>query len=268
MTEPLFDPRFVEASYGPGDMVEGALVATRSESLRALNAALSYLDRSPGYTNWEKVQAAEPLHEGPVEAGDEIPFSFQIPRDGLPALEEETISEYGRLFWGLVLETDVAQGLDMIATLRVPTDPNADWTGPEDPAEERRDAPNDFDVTITPSNWAPRRGEDLTVTVEIGSPDAERKIEVGLLCQVGFDVATRDPGDVGTTRETRWHNLVSEWPTIDAGAPTQTLDFHIPEAGPFTYAGKALGFVWKLNAKESRRFRGDPTSQAFLRVRP
>ena len=104
--------------------------------------------------------------------------------------------------------------------------------------------------------------------MEIGKAEAKREIEVGLLCQIGFDVATRDPGETGTTRETRWENLASEWPELDSAAETQTLHFHIPEDKPFTYAGKDLGFVWKIYAKESRRFRGDHSLQAFLQVLP
>src|SRR5262245_46309379 len=206
--EPMFKPRFDGEAFGPGDTVEGALVVTRPENIRTLNAALSYLDRSPGYTNWVKAQTAEPLHEGPVEAGMEVPFSFELPNDALPAWDDEATSKYGSLFWGLVLEADIARGLDTIATHRVPTDPGADWTGPEEPGEERTKGSRGFDVLLTPSSWAPRRGDDITVAVEIGEPEAKRDIKVGLLCQVGYDVATRDPGETGTTRETRWENLV------------------------------------------------------------
>ena len=78
-------PQFAGGPYGPGETVEGVLVAREPlERARRLNAYLRYVDRSPSFSGAETYDAMEPLHEGAIGAGDEIPFKLRLPDDAYP----------------------------------------------------------------------------------------------------------------------------------------------------------------------------------------
>jgi hypothetical protein len=77
-------PHFSGGPYGPGDYVTGVLVAREPERARTLHTYLRYVDRSPSFSGAETYDAVEPLHEGPVDAGQEIPFELSIPNDAYP----------------------------------------------------------------------------------------------------------------------------------------------------------------------------------------
>jgi hypothetical protein len=76
-------PRFDGGPYGPWDRVEGVLVAREPmERLRTLNGYLRYVVRSPSISGAATYDSAEPLHEGPVDQDQEIPFALRTPDDG------------------------------------------------------------------------------------------------------------------------------------------------------------------------------------------
>ena len=130
-------PRFSRDAFGPGDAVEGVLEVREShDKLRRLSAYLRYLDRSPSYSGAVTHDAAKPLHEGPLEQGQEVPFSLRIPADALPSWDQPATAEMGTLSWAVVTEADVARGLDFTTTHAVPVTQDAGvWRGPEPSGE-------------------------------------------------------------------------------------------------------------------------------------
>ena len=129
-----------------------------------------------------------------------------------------------------------------------------------------------WDVGIDPDRWSLRRGEGLTVGVEIGKPAPEREtLEVGLMCQADYDLEVRtvdSEGDETYSRQTQTATLFEEWPALDTTAPNQRLEFQVPADGPFSYDGSAFGFRWFVVAREARRLRSDPRRAARLQVLP
>ena len=267
-------PRFAGEGYGPGDTVEGVLEALEPvERLRSMNAYLEYLDRSPDFAGAVTHDAVEPLHEGPLERGQEIPFALRLPADALPNWDEPATEGMGTLSWSLVLETDVAHGLDKTITHAVPVNRETSaWPGPQPPTEPRTKSTGRWDVELTANPFSLRRGETFGVDVAIGDPDPGRDtLEVSLMCQVGYDVeerSTMSDGDTEVRRQTKWAKVHDERLEIDPGAPSQSVELRIPADGPFTYAGTALGMVWMVVAREHRRLRSDPRRIAYLEVRP
>ena len=253
-------------------MVDGVLeVVEPLDGVRRLDAYLKYVDRSPGYAGAVTQAAAEPLHEGPVAVGDRIPFAFELPADALPAWRHPATEDIGTLSWAIVTETDIAAGLDKITMHDVPVaEGAAGWRGPEPPAEGEVIASGGrWDVTLTPDRWALRRGETVTVTMEIGKPGPGRhSLELALACRAGYDVEHREPGDAGTRRETRWKTMHEEIPEVDPAAARQEFAFTIPARAPFSYDGSALCFRWFVRAKEARLLRSDPHLSVRLRVLP
>ena len=266
-------PRYAGGPYGPGDTVEGVLVASEPiERLRTLNGYLRYVDRSPSFSGAESYASVEPLHEGPVDRDQEIPFALRLPDDAYPNWEDPSTADYGTLSWSLVLEADVQAGLDTITTHAIPVDTGGrEWTGPPPTGEQEVKRQVDgWDVEVTPDRWALRRGEELTVALRIGKPKAERpKLEVGVLCQAFYAVETKRPGESSYRREVNHVNLFEEWPPFDRAESVQTFTVRIPENAPFTYRGKAFGFNWSALAREKRRFfQSDAGRVARLEVMP
>ena len=267
--------RFAGGPYGPGDTVEGVLVAREPiERVRSLSGHLRYIDRSPSFAGATTHVSAAPLHEGPIGVGQEIPFALRLPDDAYPNWEEPSTAEIGTLSWALVIEADIAAALDTIATHAIPiaTD-GRPWTGPA-PSEEQRIKRyvERWDVEVTPDRWALRRGEEVTVNVRIGKPKADRpKLEVGVLCQATYDVETKvtRSDDTDYRRETHYRDLFEEWPPFDPSLPEQSITVRVPEDAPFTYRGTAFGFSWSALAREKRRwFQSDAGRVAVLEVLP
>ena len=268
-----FVPHFNRDAYAPGDTVDGVLEVVEDVGhVRRLDAALKYVDRSPYFAEGVVHAAVEPLHEGPVEVGQRFPFALTLPADALPPWDDPSTKAFGRLGWSLVIETDIAHGLDRHTTLDVPIAAGATWTGPApDPDTTIRETAK-WDVSITPSTWALRRGETLVVTMAIEKPDASRdSIELGLLCQAAYAIETTrtdSDGSRSTMREIRNETLLEVWPPVDPAQATQTFEFVIPEDAPFTYYGGAFGFRWFVVAKEARRLRTDPHRSTRIQVLP
>lgn len=262
-------PRFAKQAFGPGDDVEGVLeLREPMDGIRTLNAYLRYIDRSPSFADGVDYAEAVPLHEGPVEPGQEVPFSLALPEDAWPPWKHPATADYGTLTWSLVIEADVAKGLDKIITHDIPVDEGAAWTGPAPSGEHEIKETGRWDVTIEPSNWAPKRGESLSVDIAIEKPDAGRDtLEVGLTCQCFYMIEYRN-SDRELRYTTNWVDMHEEWPSIDPAASEQTIEVSVPEDAPFSYPGKRFGFVWMALAREKRRMRGDPRRIAILQVSP
>ena len=263
-------PRFSGDPYGPGDQVNGVLVAREGERARKLNAYLRYVDRSPSFSGAETYDAVEPLHEGPLEAGQEIPFELRLPKDAYPSWEDSSTSKYGELAWSIVIEADIAAGLDTITTHSIPIDADAKWTGP-DPTGERKTEGlvENWDVAVEPERWALRRGDELSFDLRIGKPKAERpKLEVALQCQLYYHIETKEPGK-SYRREVNRINVVEERPEFDPSVPEQTIAVTIPKDAPFSYQGASFGFNWRVLAVEKRRFfQSDAGRIAYLEIMP
>jgi hypothetical protein len=272
---PRLVPCFSGSAYGPGDIVEGVLVSREPiDRVRALNGYLRYTDRSPHFAGGAMQGVPVQLHHGPVAQGQEIPFALRLPDDAYPNWQEESTARFGTLSWSLVVEADVAAGLDTITTHAVPVDGNGRaWAGPAPLDEEQvKRQVKDFDVEVIPDRWSLRRGEELTVTVRIGKPKAERpKLEVGFFCNAVYDVeeAVRSSDDTDYRRSTKLASMFAERPPIDPSLPEQSFTVRVPEDAPFTYRGSAFGFAWLAMAKEKRRwFQSDAGHIATVEVLP
>jgi hypothetical protein len=267
-------PRYARDNFAPGDLVEGVLeVREPIERLRRLDAHLKYLDRSPSYSGAITHASSEPLHEGPLERGQEIPFALRLPADALPNWNGQATEGMGTLSWALVLDTDVARGLDTITTHSVPVDQRAVWYGPQPTGNGSvHTTVKRWDVAIEPDRCSLRRGERLTVAVEIGAPSPEREtLQVGLICRADYAVEVRkqdSDGGYDTYRETRRATLLEAWPELDTSATTQTVGFELPQDCPFSYDGTAFAVRWFVLARESRRLRVDPRRSVRLHVLP
>lgn len=109
--------------------------------------------------------------------------------------------------------------------------------------------------------------------VRIGKPKAERpKLEVGVTCQLFYKVETRQTRSSGGTdmrTVTNCIHMFQEWPPFDPGLSEQSFTVRIPEDGPWSYDGKAFGFIWSAVAREKRRFyQSDAGRVAYLEVMP
>jgi hypothetical protein len=81
-------------------------------------------------------------------------------------------------------------------------------------------------VEVIPDRWSLRRGEEVTVTVRIGKPRAERpKLEVGFFCNAFYDVeeAVRSSDDTDYRRRTKLASMFEERPRIDPSLPEQSF---------------------------------------------
>jgi hypothetical protein len=209
-----------------------------------------------------------------VEQGQEIPFALRLPDDAYPNWEAPSTEEFGKLSWSLVIEADIAAGLDTTSTHAVPVDTNGRaWIGPAPLGEEKvkRQVKN-FDVEVIPDRWSLRRGDEVTVQVRIGKPKAYRpKLEVGVLCNAFYDVeeAVRTSDDTDYRRRTKYVTMFEEWPAFDPSLPEQSFTVRVPEDAPFTYRGSAFGFAWMALAREKRRwYQSDAGHVATLEVLP
>jgi hypothetical protein len=269
-------PRFNSGPYGPGDVVEGAIVATEPlDRLRSVNAYLRYVAKSPSFTSGATHDSLVPLHQGPLAQGQEIPFSFRLPADALPNWEDPKTDGYGTLGWSIVTETDVAAGLDHTITHPIPIDRNGrPWTGPAPSNQPKtRALVDDWDVELEADRHSLRRGEDVTFTVRIGKPKSERpKLEVLFVCQVKYRVEIREPtSSTGEFKNvTRAKILFQEQPPIDPSLPEQSFTVTIPQDLPFSYyEDGVVKFEWFAVAKEKRRFfQSDAGREVYLEVLP
>jgi hypothetical protein len=268
-------PRFDGGPYGPGDPVEGVLIAREPlDRARTLTAELRFVDRSPSFAGATTYGPVVSIHEGPVAVGQEIPFALQIPDGAYPSWSEQSTAKIGALAWALVIQADIEAGLDTTTTHDIPVDTSGrSWTGPAPLGEQKvKRYVDNWDVEVTPDPWVLRRGEEVTVRVRIGKPRADRpKLEVGVLCQAFYDVETKSTtsGDTDYGRETRYLDLFEEWPQFDPSLPEQSFAVRVPEDAPFTYRGGAFGFSWSALAREKRRwFQSDAGRIAVLEVMP
>jgi hypothetical protein len=273
--EAILVPRFRGGPYGPGDTVEGVLVASEPiDRVRTLSGYLRYTDRSPSYAGGGMQSPSVNLHQGPVEHGQEVPFSLRLPDDAYPNWQEPSTERFGTLSWSLVIEANIAAGLDTTTTHAIPIDTNGRaWTGPAPRGEEQvKRMVKNWDVEVIPDRWALRRGEDVTVQVRIGKPKAERpKLEVGVICQAFYDVeeAVRTSDDTDYRRTTKYVYMFEEWPAFDPSLPEQSFTVRVPEDAPFSYHGSAFGFKWMAIAREKRRwYQSDAAHAATLEVMP
>jgi hypothetical protein len=288
-----FKVRFARDAYGPGDTVDGVLVATEPVKARVVKAELRYVDVSPDYVEGVTHESSGALHQGQLEPGTELPFTLRLPSEALPnwpeALELGSITEQGigvriesgsspgRLYWAVVVNVDVPRRRDIEEPHPVPlSDDPGRWRGAEPAPGERevKRVAKGWDVEIEPDRWALRRGEELTAAVEIGKPGSDREgLRVGLVCEAKYDVeetSTDADGNTTTSRKTRVETVFEDWPEIDRSAATQRVQLRVPEDAPFSYYYKkaAFGHEWKVVAREDKRLRRDPRREATIEVAP
>ena len=283
--------RFSADAYGPGDAVEGVLVARRDIKAREVRAELCYCEESVEYKESVAHDSTGPLHTGDLAAGTELPFKLKLPRDALPGWEHTSASEpaslgpltgvryetlpRGRLYWAVAGKVDVprAKDIEAINALPLREDPGI-WRGPEPvagPGETERQGKG-WDVEIEPGSWSVRRGEELTVDLAIGKPDAGREsLRMGLVCRMYWAEDVTDGDGEGHSRGTVYDDILEQWAPIDPGMARQSVTLTVPADGPFSYRrdpGGAFGFEWRVIAREDKLVRTDPRREATVQVLP
>jgi len=290
-----FEARLAAEAYGPGDTVDGVVVATEPiKKSRVITAELRYVDESTDYVEGVTHASSGSLHQGPLESGAELPITLQLPADALPNWPEgaeigaiaeqgpvirlEAGAAPGRLRWELVVHVDVPRGRDITDRHPLPLrDDPAAWRGSAVAPGERsvNRVVKGWDVEIEPDRWALRRGEELAAALTIGKPGPDRTdLRAGLVCEAIYDeehTSTDADGNTSTSRATVTTPVFEQWATIDPGAPTQRLQLRVPGDAPFSYPRykkAAFGLEWKVVAREDKRMRRDPRREATIQVAP
>jgi len=288
-----FRVRFAADAFGPGDTVDGTLVASESiKKAREIKAELRYVDESSDYVEGVTHATTGSLHQGPLESGVELPFTLRLPEDALPnwpgadgvvvEVQQGTMIRSdgppGRLHWELVALVDVPRGRDIEEFTPVPLSGDASrWAGTALPPGEQstKRVVKGWDVEIEPQRRALRRGEEIAAALTIGKPGADRTaLRAGLVCDAVYDVETTSTdadGNTTTSRATRTTPVYEDWAEIDPAAPKQRLQLRVPEDAPFSYPRykkAAFGLEWKLVAREDKRLRRDPRREAMIQVAP
>lgn len=189
---------FERQDYGPGDTIEGCLVAYESVKARELSVDLRYIDSSFAYKASEVHLDPTVLHADSIEKGQEFPFSLQLPGDALPTWAAPKV---GVLFWAVGARVERRLRTDLATIHPVPmSQSRALWAEAEPPTagdvadEEDRKR---LDVELEPDRRTLRRGEELRVGVRIGEPAAGRSLAVGLVCVHHFDAEVPNGGNNG-----------------------------------------------------------------------
>lgn len=95
-------PHNTEPHYRPGDWVRGRVGVLGGGTSRALKVALHFRERTADYSATARTEGAEPIHYGPLAAGESFDFAIQLPPDALPNYE----SANGALYWELEVKSD------------------------------------------------------------------------------------------------------------------------------------------------------------------
>jgi hypothetical protein len=116
-------------------------------------------------------------------------------------------------------------------------------------------------LELTTDGDEKRRGDSVTVTVRIGSPDGldVERLELGLICTESFDYeqVTRSRNGTQRSRQTRQVTAHEDWREVDRRAPEQAISFEIPGQAPFSFEGDCVSYAWRVSAREPRSRRMD-----------
>jgi hypothetical protein len=116
-------------------------------------------------------------------------------------------------------------------------------------------------LELTTDGDEKRRGESVTVTLRIASPDAvdAERLELGLICTERYDYeqVTHSRNGTQRSRQTRQVAAHEDWREVDRAAPQQTISLDIPPQGPFSFEGDCVSYAWRVSAREVRPRRMD-----------
>lgn len=125
----------------------------------------------------------------------------------------------------------------------------------------RANPPGLPNLELTPDGDEKRRGDSVTVTVRVASPDGldVERLELGLICTERYDYeqVTRSREGTQRSRQTREVPAHEDWREVDRSAPEQTISFDIPGQAPFSFEGDCVSYAWRVSAREPRARRMD-----------
>lgn len=122
-----------------------------------------------------------------------------------------------------------------------------------------------------------RRGEEVTVHIEITAPDEiDDRLEYGLVCIGWYDDQQRhhssSGGGMGHSTHARRVAVEAvaweQWVEAQRATGTQTMTFRVPPDAPFSYEGRCLSFAWRASAREPKRMAIDPRRDVPIWVSP
>ena len=130
--------------------------------------------------------------------------------------------------------------------------------------------PSHFTVSASPAQL--RRGDEVTVHLEVSAPDKiGERLEYGLVCTAWYDDRQQQSssnGGGGSRRVSVETAAWESWIEASKSAGTQSVTLRVPEDGPFSYEGTCLSFAWRASAREPKRMAIDPRIDAPLWVGP
>jgi hypothetical protein len=84
--------------YQRGELITGTLEILEAVNAKELTVALEYREATSDYHHAARsVTAGRALHQGPLDAGQSLDFSLQLPADALP----NQSGQFGSIQWGL-----------------------------------------------------------------------------------------------------------------------------------------------------------------------
>ncbi len=133
------------SEFTAGDTVEGTVAITADMRARSLTIQLAYCDQSPDYGGIKEAGSVV-AHQGDLVAGQQIPFSFQLPTDATPGVT----SDHGRLYWCVLADVDVPRGSDLReeAELQVAPNPGAHAEVPAEASTQALEQPEGSPVAL------------------------------------------------------------------------------------------------------------------------
>jgi hypothetical protein len=129
-------------------------------------------------------------------------------------------------------------------------------------------APRLRHVRVSVAKPEVRRGGHVDVQFEITNPSkVSERLELGLVCTEYYAEETTD-GKGNKSRTTSNAVAHAEWRPQDRNGGVQSLRFEVPAAGPYSYRGDCVSYVWRVSAREPKKLRFDPATDVELTVRP
>lgn len=114
-----------------------------------------------------------------------------------------------------------------------------------------------------------RRGERIDARLRLTDPGRVRdRIEVGIVCEVSYDLWERSGTDNERSRRTNRATAFEHWMPASTTQPVQTISLEVPRGVPFSHEGRCLSYAWRVVAREPVSLRFDPSRRIDIWVAP
>jgi hypothetical protein len=106
-------------------------------------------------------------------------------------------------------------------------------------------------LRVSPEPAELRRGQKVSVRVDIAAPPANAAVEVGLVCSEIYDwvEVIRTLDSRSTSRSTKAVDAYAEWVPAAPVAGSQHFAFTVPAGAPYSYEGDCVSYAWRVSAR-------------------